>query len=205
MHAVPSVADKIEEIRKLNDLDIVVAMCMPVKLGMSKEFEARRHLSLLIENTRVAYRYSLQTPVDEIDKALHARLAYLFITHFSIRQKEECEIFNFQSGVGKMINSFPFARGLPRLESLISTYAQTRSESPDVFRGHSALVCFRGTFAYAGDTRYQPTFEIDGRTLNPETASVKELDFRVPFKSPKNQCKYVPCKLRVPFETSWFG
>ena len=70
-----NLADKCEQLRRFNDDDIVVD---PENRGMSKAFEARRDLSLLIENTRLAYLDSLQTPEDRIDEALRARLNCIF-------------------------------------------------------------------------------------------------------------------------------
>ncbi len=202
MLAVPSVqefrilADNLEQLRKFNDDDIVFA---PENRGMSKEYEARRDLSLLIENTRVAYRDSLQTPEDKIDEALRGRLDYIFHTHMSIKQKKEYEISEFRSGVRHLINALPIAKWLPRLEYFIPGYAQITRESPD------ARICFHGAFPYAADIRYQPSLKIDGETLNPEKSTIETLYFKVPFKLLNDRCNYVPAKLRVPFETGWFG
>lgn len=164
----------------------------------------------LITSLKVAYAESLEKTYNDADKLLRENIDRVNDLVKDIINENEKALEAVADRVETIVKLSPLSNWyLPLLNEVSPPFIAVDGNATDgPFSTTSALVIFKGNFAFADRAGYTPTLKIADRTYTPDGNATKELKFIIQINSndPKldmNRFSYFRGILSVTWKSSW--
>lgn len=166
------------------------------------EIEACREVTIAIENTKEAYKESLEFTIKEVNDAITNDLGQLFSMADQIAKKNMDKVSDLIKQAQQLVNSLPFSNKQPQLTSVRPRYiVPTNSSNP-------ILILFDGNFFYSADKDCKPSFSVSNLSLPLVSSTTQRLMFSASnknFPPPLDlySYNYLVGNLLIPWKSGW--